>query len=129
MQKIICYVIRLTFINGNYMLFCSKIVRQKNKQSNMNIREIINDPATILVDVRTPSEFLSGNVPGSINIPLDEVPDRVEEFKAMQGTIIVCCVSGGRSGQAAAFLGMHGVNNIYNGGGWMDVSYLKSLAA
>ena len=114
---------------GNSMLFCSIRVRHKNKQANMDIREIINDPATILVDVRTPSEFQSGNVAGSINIPLDEVPDRVEEFKAMQGTIIVCCVSGGRSGQAAAFLSMYGVENIYNGGGWMDVNYLKSHAA
>lgn len=95
----------------------------------MNIREIINDPTTILVDVRTPFEFQGDNVAGSINIPLDEVPDRVEEFKAMQGTIIVCCVSGARSGQAAAFLSMHGVDNIYNGGGWMDVSYLKYHAA
>jgi rhodanese-related sulfurtransferase len=114
---------------GYSMLLCSKRVRHKNNQSNMDIREIINDPATILVDVRTPSEFQSGNVAGSINIPLDEVPDRVEEFKAMQGTIIVCCVSGGRSGQAAAFLSMYGVENIYNGGGWMDVNYLKSHAA
>ena len=95
----------------------------------MNIREIMNDPTTILVDVRTPFEFQGGNVAGSINIPLDEVPDRVEEFKAMQGTIIVCCVSGGRSGQVSAFLSMHGVDNIYNGGSWMDVSYLKYHAA
>ena len=95
----------------------------------MDIREIINDPATILVDVRTPSEFMSGNVAGSINIPLDEVPDRVEEFKSIPGTIIVFCVSGVRSGQAAAFLGMCGVENIYNGGGWMDVNYLKYHAA
>ena len=95
----------------------------------MDIREIIIDPTTILVDVRSPSEFQGGNVAGSINIPLDEVPDRLEEFKAMQGTIIVFCVSGVRSGQAAAFLGMHGVDNIYNGGGWMDINYLKYHAA
>ena len=95
----------------------------------MDFREIINDPATILVDVRTPAEFQYGNVPGSMNIPLDEVPNRVEEFKAMQGTIIIFCVSGVRSGQAAAFLGMYGVDNIYNGGAWTDVNHLKYHAA
>jgi phage shock protein E len=93
------------------------------------MKEIINNPTTTLVDVRTPSEFQSGNVEGSINIPLNEVPERIDEFKAMEGTIIVYCVSGGRSGQAEAFLGMHGIENIYNGGGWMDVNYLKYHAA
>ncbi|RLD24561.1 MAG: rhodanese-like domain-containing protein [Bacteroidetes bacterium] len=95
----------------------------------MDLRDLINNPATILVDVRTGSEFQSGNVAGSINIPLHEVPDRVEEFKAMKGTILVCCLSGNRSGQAASFLSMQGVENIYNVGGWMDVNYLKSHAA
>jgi len=102
---------------------------KNNNREKMDIREIINNPTTTLVDVRTPSEFMSGNVPGSINIPLDQVPNRVEEFKAMPGNIIVCCVSGGRSGQAAGFLNMHGVEDIYNGGGWMDVNYYKSHAA
>jgi phage shock protein E len=95
----------------------------------MDMREVINNPSTILVDVRTAYEFQSGNVAGSINIPLDEVPERVEEFKAMQGTIVLFCISGGRSAQAEAFLGMHGVENIYNGGGWMDINYLKFNAA
>jgi phage shock protein E len=95
----------------------------------MDLRELISDSTTTLVDVRTQFEFQSGHVEGSINIPLDEVPDRVDEFKAIQGTIIVCCVSGGRSGQAVAFLGMHGIDNIYNGGSWMDINYLKYNAA
>ena len=95
----------------------------------MDFRETINDPATILVDVRSQAEFQYGNVPGSINIPLNEVPNRVEEFKAMQGAIIVFCVSGARSGQAVAFLGSNGVDNIYNGGSWSEINHLKYQAA
>jgi Rhodanese-related sulfurtransferase len=95
----------------------------------MDLRDIISNANTTLVDVRTESEFQSGNVPGSINIPLHEVPERVEEFKAMSGDIVVCCVSGGRSGQAAYFLESQGVENIFNGGGWMDINYIKSLVA
>jgi rhodanese-related sulfurtransferase len=95
----------------------------------MDLRDLINDPTTTLVDVRTEYEFQSGNVGGSINIPLHEVPSRIEEFKAMEGTILVCCLSGNRSGQAASFLSMQGVENIYNVGGWMDVNNLKSHAA
>jgi rhodanese-related sulfurtransferase len=95
----------------------------------MDLVAILNDPTTVLVDVRTASEFQSRSVPGSLNIPLHEVPERIEEFKAMQGTIIVCCLSGNRSGQAASFLSMHGVEEIYNGGGWMDIIHIKSNAA
>ncbi len=95
----------------------------------MDLRELINHPSTTLVDVRSEFEFMAGNVEGSINIPLHEVPDRIEEFKAMPGKIILCCVSGARSGQAVAFLNMHGLDNVLNGGSWMDVNYLKYHAA
>ena len=88
----------------------------------MSIRDLINDENATIVDVRTPGEYMSGNVAGSINIPLNEVPSRVEEFKGLSRPIIVCCLSGGRSGQAAAFLSANGVDEVYNGGGWMEVN-------
>jgi len=83
----------------------------------MNIQELINDTATTIVDVRTEGEFAEGNVNGSINIPLNEVVDRMEELKDMQ-PLVLCCLSGGRSGQATAFLQAQGCENVHNGGGW-----------
>jgi phage shock protein E len=77
------------------------------------------------VDVRTPAEFAGGNVAGSINIPLNEVPQRVAEFEEIEGPIILCCLSGGRSGQATGFLQAQGIE-CFNGGGWMDVNYAVS---
>lgn len=91
----------------------------------MTMNEIINHPNATIVDVRTPGEFASGNVPGSINIPLDQVPHRIEEFKGMSKPLVVCCLSGGRSGQAKAFLESNGVEDIYNGGGWSQVMIHK----
>jgi rhodanese-related sulfurtransferase len=88
----------------------------------MNIIDLIKHENASIIDVRTPDEFNGGNVINSINIPLNEVPDRVEEFKALSKPIIVCCLSGGRSGQAAAFLSANGVDEVYNGGGWLEVS-------
>ena len=88
----------------------------------MSIRDLINGENATIVDVRTPGEYMSGNVAGSINIPLNEVPSRVDEFKGLSRPIIVCCLSGGRSGQAAAFLSANGVDEVYNGGGWMEVN-------
>ena len=34
-----------------------------------------------IVDVRTPNEFMGGNVAGSINIPLQEIEERIDELK------------------------------------------------
>ena len=87
----------------------------------MSIENIDIKEATI-IDVRTPGEFMMGNVEGSINIPLDEVPSRIEEFKTIEGDIILCCASGNRSGQATMFLQQNGLSNAYNGGGWQTVN-------
>ncbi len=90
----------------------------------MNTENIDINEATI-IDVRTPSEFMMGNVKGSINIPLDEVASRVEEFKNIKGNVVLCCASGGRSGQATMFLQQNGLSNVYNGGGWQTVDALR----
>jgi rhodanese-related sulfurtransferase len=76
-----------------------------------------------IIDVRTPEEFMGGHVAGSINIPLNEIPNRLEEFKSISDKIILCCASGNRSGQAAYFLGDHEIDCI-NGGPWTQVNYL-----
>ena len=90
----------------------------------MHIQELINDTATTIVDVRTEAEFAEGNVDGSINIPLNQVVDRMEELKGMQ-PLVLCCLSGGRSGQATDFLQAQGCDNVHNGGGWEMVSAQK----
>lgn len=77
---------------------------------------------THIIDVRTPAEFAGGHVAGSINIPLQEIPNRVEEIKSLGGTIILCCASGNRSGQATVYLRNLGVD-CNNGGSWLDVNF------
>lgn len=75
-----------------------------------------------IIDVRTPEEFMGGHVVGSINIPLQEIEQRIEEIKAVKEPIILCCASGNRSGQANAYLKSLDIN-CENGGSWMDVNY------
>ena len=76
-----------------------------------------------VIDVRTPAEFMGGNVAGSINIPLHEIQRRVNEIKQIQQPIVLCCASGNRSGQATAFLRSNGID-CENGGSWFDVNYM-----
>lgn len=75
-----------------------------------------------IIDVRTFGEFSGGNVAGSVNIPLQEVPHRIDEIKALSQPIILCCASGNRSGQAANFLKNQGID-CENGGSWLEVNY------
>ena len=82
------------------------------------------DPIAIL-DCVTFHPFPLGSIEGSTNIPLGQVPNRIDEFKAMKKPLVLCCLSGGRSGQAVDFLAANGVEEIYNGGGWNMVAMRK----
>lgn len=95
----------------------------------MNLKELIAHPNAVLVDVRTEFEFQMGHVDESICIPLDQVPANVEQFREMDGPILLFCASGNRSGQAMAFLKAHGIEDVYNVGSWIDIHYLKADAA
>jgi len=89
----------------------------------MSFNTVLKDQS-VIVDVRTREEFMGGHVADSINIPLNEVPQRLEEFK-MMAHIILCCASGARSQQATNFLKQNGIDCI-NGGSWLSVNNLKN---
>jgi NADPH-dependent 2,4-dienoyl-CoA reductase/sulfur reductase-like enzyme/rhodanese-related sulfurtransferase len=61
-----------------------------------------------LVDVRSPREFAEGAQPGAINIPLDEIRDRLDEIN--RDDVIVTCFAGQRGHVAATLLGELGYN-------------------
>ena len=60
-------------------------------------------------------------VPGALNIPLDQVPERWEEFKDMSRPLVLFCRSGQRSAKALEFLASKGVTDGMNGMGASDV--------
>jgi len=70
-----------------------------------------------IVDVRTEAEFAQGHVPGSRNIPLDQVPARIREIDPAV-PVLLCCASGGRSGMAKTILERAGYLNVHNAGPW-----------
>jgi phage shock protein E len=94
----------------------------------MNIQQLIAEKQGTIVDVRSPEEFMGGHVVGSINIPLQEIPYRMDEIKNLTEPLILCCASGGRSGMATQMLGQQGIQ-CANAGSWLDVNYLQSQTA
>ncbi len=71
----------------------------------------------MVLDVRTTEEYNAGHVAGSVNIPLDILPDHIAELKERNKKIIAVCRSGARSGAATGLLTQAGLE-VVNGGGW-----------
>jgi rhodanese-related sulfurtransferase len=47
---------------------------------------------TLVVDVRTSSEHAQGKIPGSVNIPIDELRDRLDEIPRDRRVVVHCQV-------------------------------------
>jgi phage shock protein E len=71
----------------------------------------------LIVDVRSTAEYQSGNIKGSVNMPVDQIKSKIEQLKAKNTPVITCCKSGARSGMAKSILKAHGIE-VYNGGSW-----------
>lgn len=99
------------------MGFLSNLFGGKRKQE---ILDALIGGAKI-VDVRTKSEFNTGNIEGSINIPIDQLNDKtIKKLKKLNTPVVVCCASGSRSGAAKGMLKNAGIDAV-NGGSWHKV--------
>ena len=71
------------------------------------------DADIVVLDVRTPQEFASGHVPGALNIPHDQLPNRIAELiGAKDKDIVVYCRSGKRAARAQQTLAEHGFERV-----------------
>lgn len=73
----------------------------------------------VMVDVREDDEWAAGHAPGSVHVPLGEVPARLGELPEMESgrPLPVVCRSGGRSGRAVEWLTQHGFDVVNVDGG------------
>jgi rhodanese-related sulfurtransferase len=73
----------------------------------------------VLIDVRERSEYEQAHIPGSILIPLAELPRRMSEIPADQD-VYVHCRMGARSARAVDYLRTFGRPNSYNVSGGIE---------
>jgi phage shock protein E len=72
----------------------------------------------LVIDVRSPGEFIAAHVKDSINLPLEVFAQKIEQLAPDRNApIVLCCASGARSGMACAFMQQHGYTQVSNGGG------------
>ena len=75
--------------------------------------QLAANPDHLVVDVRTPSEYRSGHIPGSINLPLDQVDAHLRQIvRDAGGQMVLVCQSGGRAGQACQSLTEAGLTDV-----------------
>jgi len=72
-----------------------------------------NGEAHVLLDVREPWETALCAVDGSLNIPMNEIPSRLEELPRDR-PLVVMCHHGVRSLRVADWLGQNGFSNAIN---------------
>lgn len=87
---------------------------------NDGVKEFKNTPGAVLLDVRNIGEYADGHIPGSVNLPLMQLPKADELIDSPDTPIFTYCLSGGRSSRAVAFLQEQGYTKAQNIGGIKD---------
>ena len=64
-----------------------------------------------VVDVRTTGEYQLGHIPGSVNVPVDELAAKAASWNK-DGSYVVYCASGARSATAQETLKSMGFKNV-----------------
>jgi rhodanese-related sulfurtransferase len=82
------------------------------------------DGPVTLLDVREPDEIATASVSGALEIPMREIPGRLDELDRGK-PLVVMCHSGGRSRRVAEFLAGNGFANVFNLRGGIDAWSLE----
>ena len=92
----------------------------KHTDINQGVAQFRQTSNAMLVDVRTPEEYREGHIPGSINVPLQQIEYIELEVAEKNTPLYVYCRSGARSRQATALLKEIGYEDVHNIGGILD---------
>lgn len=100
----------------------ANILKQDCRIIHWNEIDQLDKSHSILLDVRTPPEFHMGSIDGAINIPLDDLRNRLHEIPIDEDIILFCQV-GLRGYLAYRILIQHGYQTIRNlSGGYQTYS-------
>ena len=70
-----------------------------------------------IIDVRNADEFNKAHAEGSINIPINELEDHLDEIKKMKEPVVMVCGGGTRNKRAQKLLEEKGIDSTA-GGSW-----------
>jgi rhodanese-related sulfurtransferase len=87
--------------------------RKDMKIKSKDLIELLKQGKALLVDIRFKEEYEAWNVQPSVNIPLNELPDRLEELKQTDKLIVLACPHNERSAIAMTYLRSKGIYAKY----------------
>ncbi|MBI4247376.1 MAG: MBL fold metallo-hydrolase [Candidatus Rokubacteria bacterium] len=87
------------------------VLRQTTRLTTAELRARLADGGLVLVDVRFESEFRRSTIPGSVNVPLHHLRDRLAEIPGAE-PVLVYCQTGLRSSTAASVLEQSGRTDV-----------------
>jgi NADPH-dependent 2,4-dienoyl-CoA reductase/sulfur reductase-like enzyme/rhodanese-related sulfurtransferase len=102
------------------------MVAQNQRSGAMPAVSIPDVNGELVLDVRAAGEFAAGSLPGAINIPLDELRDRLHQLDPRRPTVTVC-QAGQRGYVAQRILQQSGFTNVRNLKGGLSLTYLGAI--
>lgn len=102
-----------TIIRRRFYMFNNK--NAKNVSADEAYQLINEHSDLIILDVRTKGEFEAGHIAKAKNIPVQQLPSRINELEKFKNKpILVHCASGGRSPSAVRELVNSGFDQVYH---------------
>ena len=89
-------------------------------------QELLNDPDTLIVDIRDKVSFEAGNIPNSINVSEETIVDFLGSTDR-QAPLLIYCYHGINSKDAAEYFVKNGFQSVFSlDGGYTEFSQQKS---
>lgn len=87
------------------------------KGINDHMEDARATPGAMVLDVRSPQEYVDGHIEGARNIPVGNIQLASRQVPALDTPLFVYCLSGARSAQACHALSQMGYTSVTNMGG------------
>ena len=89
-------------------------------------QELLNDPGTVIVDIRDKVSFQAGNIPNSINLSDENIIDFLDSTDR-KAPLLIYCYRGINSKDAAEYFVNNGFKSVFSlDGGYTEFSQQKS---
>ncbi|SVA13540.1 uncharacterized protein METZ01_LOCUS66394 [marine metagenome] len=88
-------------------------------------QELINDPGTVIIDIRDKVSFQAGNIPNSINLSNEDIVDFLDSTDR-KAPLLIYCYHGINSKDAAEYFVNNGFHTVFSlDGGYSEFSQQK----
>lgn len=111
-MKRISFILMVGLMMMGTQNFAQTAIKSVKNVGVPEFSELMSEKNVVLLDVRSPREFVSGKIDGAINLPLNKISSEIGKLDKSK-KYLVYCRSGARSRRAASFLAKNGFE-VYN---------------